>query len=242
MSRPITQMPWVKSYRKIRAAAFFVRRVHRRVRTLLKMRTDVRHQVSAGRKAEDSNFVRIDMPLLGVKANQSYRSLRVFKRHRRFRIDLVLDLWVAMRPRTWHPVLEQYAGYPLGGQPIAHLSTFKINGQMGVTPSWKDDDRHARMAEISENLHRAELTALEEAEQVTEWIRLVEELRQEISAQSAQKSGPGRPAGGLSAAAREIGVNRDAARRAQKIAALPTEAKAAARELGLSDGAAQALA
>src|SRR5205823_1672557 len=50
------------------------------------------------------------------------------------------------------------------------------------------DDRRARMAEISENLHRAELTALEEAEQVTEWIQLVEELRQEISAQSAQKS------------------------------------------------------
>src|SRR5438128_4638102 len=145
-------MPWVKSYRKIRAAAFFVRRVHRRVRTLLKMRTDVCHQVSACRESEDSNFVRIDMPLLGVKANQSYRSLRVFKRHRRFRIDLVLDLWVdlwvAMRPRTWHPVLEQYAGYPLGGQPIADLSTFKINGQIDVTPAWKDDDRNTRVLSV----------------------------------------------------------------------------------------------
>src|SRR6266404_6694722 len=141
-------MPWVKSYRKIRAAASFVRRVHRRVRTLLKMRTDVCHQVSACREPEDSNFVRIDMPLLGVKANQSYRSLRVFKRHRRFRIDLALDLWVAMRPRTWHPVLEQYASNPLGGQPIADLGTFKINGQMGVTPSWKDDDRHARVLSV----------------------------------------------------------------------------------------------
>jgi ParB-like chromosome segregation protein Spo0J len=103
------------------------------------------------------------------------------------------------------------------------------------------DDRRARLAEISENLHRAELTALEEAEQVAEWIRLVEELQQEISARSAQKSGPGRPEGGLSAAAREIGVNRDAARRAQKIAALPMEAKAAARELGLADNQAALL-
>jgi ParB-like chromosome segregation protein Spo0J len=106
---------------------------------------------------------------------------------------------------------------------------------------FEGDDRRARMAEISENLHRAELTALEEAEQVAEWIQLVEELRQEISAQSAQKSGPGRPEGGQSAAAREIGVDRDAVRRAQRIAALPAEAKAAARDLGLADNQAALL-
>src|SRR5438105_8456290 len=53
------------------------------------------------------------------------------------------------------------------------------------------DDRHARMAEIAENLHRAELTALERSEQVDEWIRLAEEMKQEISAQVAQKFGPG---------------------------------------------------
>jgi ParB-like chromosome segregation protein Spo0J len=106
---------------------------------------------------------------------------------------------------------------------------------------FEGDDRRARMAEISENLHRAELTALEEAEQVAEWIRLVEELRQEISAQSAQKIGRGRPEGGQSAAAREIGVDRDAVRRAQRIAALPAEAKAAARDLGLADNQAALL-
>jgi ParB family chromosome partitioning protein len=103
------------------------------------------------------------------------------------------------------------------------------------------DDRHARLVEISENVHRAELTALEEAEQVAEWIRLVEELQQEISGQSAQKFGPGRPEGGLSAAAREIGVNRDAARRAQAIDRLSAEAKATARDLGLADNQAALL-
>src|SRR5690242_11138062 len=32
------------------------------------------------------------------------------------------------------------------------------------------DDRGARMAEIAENLHRAELSALERADQIAEWI------------------------------------------------------------------------
>ena len=107
-------MPWGKELPQNPGGSFLsallLARVHRRVRTLLKMCTDGCHQVSACRESEDSNFVRIDMPLLGVKANQSYRPLRVFKRHGRFRIDLVLDLWVdpwvAMRPRTWHPVIE----------------------------------------------------------------------------------------------------------------------------------------
>ena len=103
------------------------------------------------------------------------------------------------------------------------------------------DDRHARMVEIAENLHRAELTALERSEQVDEWIRLAEEMKREISAQVAQKFGPGRPEGGLSSAAREIDVDRDAARRAQTIAGLPTEAKVTAHELGLADNQAALL-
>jgi len=37
------------------------------------------------------------------------------------------------------------------------------------------DDRGARMAEIAENLHRAELTALERSDQIDEWLKLAAE-------------------------------------------------------------------
>src|SRR5262245_3758050 len=91
------------------------------------------------------------------------------------------------------------------------------------------------MCEISENLHRKELTVLERSEQTAEWIRLAEERGQEVSGQVVQKPQGGRPEGGLSAASREIGVNRKAAERSEKINSLSPEAKAAAVELGLDD-------
>lgn len=100
------------------------------------------------------------------------------------------------------------------------------------------DDRQARMAEIAENLHRAELTALERSEQVAEWLRLEEEHATEKAGQvdrlSATVGGRGKT-GGISEAAREIGIDRSTARRARKIGTLPPEAKAAAQELGLDD-------
>lgn len=101
------------------------------------------------------------------------------------------------------------------------------------------DDRRARMAEIAENLHRSELTAQDRADQIAAWIKLCDE---EVSAQVAQKTGPGRPEGGLSAAARELGIDRDAARRAQTIASLSAEAKTVAKELALDDNQSALLA
>jgi ParB family transcriptional regulator, chromosome partitioning protein len=100
------------------------------------------------------------------------------------------------------------------------------------------DDRRARMAEIAENLHRVELSELERSEQITEWIKLAAEEAEDKPAQVAQVSpatgGRGQK-GGLSEAAREIGLTREAARRAQTIAGLPAEAKAAAQDLRLAD-------
>ena len=85
------------------------------------------------------------------------------------------------------------------------------------------DERARRMWEISENLHRAELSTLERDEQVAEWIRLAAV----VSPQDVAK--PGRPESGTRMAAREIGVGREDARRAEKVASLPDEAKEAAR-------------
>jgi ParB-like chromosome segregation protein Spo0J len=108
-----------------------------------------------------------------------------------------------------------------------------------------DDAMLARMIEISENLHRADLTMLERSEQEAEWIELRdqwdargEEVQSAQVAQIESKRADGkghRPEGGLSAAARELGLDRDAARRSIKVASLSDEAKEAARECGLDD-------
>jgi ParB family transcriptional regulator, chromosome partitioning protein len=93
------------------------------------------------------------------------------------------------------------------------------------------DDIEARKLEIAENLHRAELTALERSEHVAEWIRLTE--AEHVSGQVEPKLG--RPEGGVRGAAREINVDRNEARRAVKIADITPEAKSAAVAAGLGD-------
>ncbi len=78
---------------------------------------------------------------------------------------------------------------------------------------------------------RGGYTALERSENVAEWIRLTDK----VLSQLATKSHVGRPEGGVRAAAREIGVDKDSAHRAEKIAALSDEAKEAPREARLDD-------
>ena len=99
---------------------------------------------------------------------------------------------------------------------------------------WTDLD--ARMWEISENLHRAELTTIQRAEQVAEFVRLAKEKREaDKPAQVAQVSGGRGNEGGDSLAARELGIDREEVRRAQKIDAISDDAKEAAREAGLDN-------
>lgn len=103
----------------------------------------------------------------------------------------------------------------------------------------EDDKRHARMWEISENLHRAELTPLERAAHVTEWLRLSQETPG-IFGQNVQKKQRGRPKGGVAQAARHLpveGKSEDAKRRtierALKLDAIFAKAKREARKAGL---------
>lgn len=70
---------------------------------------------------------------------------------------------------------------------------------------------------------------------MAEWIRLAEQKAAVNLAQSAPKSkternpkGSGRKGGGIRAASRELGIDRDAARRARKVASLSDAAKSAA--------------
>ena len=89
------------------------------------------------------------------------------------------------------------------------------------------DDVDARLWEIAENLHRADLSALERAEHVAEWVKLV-------SAKLAETPRAGRP-GAVAAASRELGVSESDARRAAKVAKLTEEAKQEARAVGIDD-------
>jgi ParB family chromosome partitioning protein len=89
----------------------------------------------------------------------------------------------------------------------------------------------ARMWEIAENLHRAELTVLERDEQVSEWVR----LSSIVSSQVETKSQVGRPESGVRRAARELGIESSDAHRAGKVAGLSDDAKQAARDVGLDD-------
>lgn len=93
-------------------------------------------------------------------------------------------------------------------------------------------DIEAQLWEIAENLHRAELTALERDQHIAKWIEL---CGQRILNQPDTKIGRGRPEGGTRAAARELGVKQMDAARAVKVASLTEEAKEAARDVGLDD-------
>lgn len=112
------------------------------------------------------------------------------------------------------------------------IEAFKKLGRDHIPASivkMTNDD--ARLWEIAENLHRAELSKLERDENVAEWIKITEKQ----SVQLAPKGLGHRPEGGISAAARELGVEETDAKRAVKVAALSDEAKEAARETGLDN-------
>jgi ParB family chromosome partitioning protein len=94
-------------------------------------------------------------------------------------------------------------------------------------------DMEARLWQISENLHRNELTVIQKAEHVAEWIKLKEE---KLSAQLEPKGPIGhRPQSGVNAAARELGIDRNAAQRAVKVANISPAAKVALQEAKLDE-------
>lgn len=130
------------------------------------------------------------------------------------------------------------------------LAAAKLLGWTHVDVVYTDgDETDARLWEIAENLHRADLTALERAEHVAEWVRITEAKQAKDAAEGlllgadklAQVAPVSKPAGGrgkeggIRAASRDLGISRDQAARALKIDSIAPEAKAAAAEAGLAD-------
>ncbi|HVJ31629.1 MAG TPA: ParB/RepB/Spo0J family partition protein [Terriglobia bacterium] len=95
-----------------------------------------------------------------------------------------------------------------------------------------DDAVAAELWEIAENLHRAELTALERDEHIARWVDLAE---QQKVAQSAPPGGKQPKEAGVRAATKELGLDRRDVQRARTNASLTPEAKEAAKEVGLDD-------
>jgi ParB/RepB/Spo0J family partition protein len=89
----------------------------------------------------------------------------------------------------------------------------------------------------AENLHRTDLTALERAEAVTRWAKLVAEK----AAQSEHPGGKQPHDKGVSKAAKVIGITRDNVRRSQTIASISSAARKAAADGGLADNEAALL-
>ncbi|MET4800849.1 ParB N-terminal domain-containing protein [Bradyrhizobium sp. LB11.1] len=143
---------------------------------------------------------------------------------------------------------EECDGWPVLVAGRHRLEAMRRLGHMWITcVALNISDIAAELTEISENLHRAELTALQRDEQIARWIELTT-IKPEISGddakpvQLAQVSGGRGNKGGLSEASRELGVERTDAVRAMKVAALSPEAKAAAKEAGLDDNRSALLA
>lgn len=101
------------------------------------------------------------------------------------------------------------------------------------------DEIEAELWEIAENLHRADLTALQRDVQVARWIEL---NSNRVLAQVEPKPKGGRPEAGVRAASRNLGIEKEDARRAVKVASLSDEAKAVAKETGLDDNRSALLA
>jgi ParB family transcriptional regulator, chromosome partitioning protein len=98
------------------------------------------------------------------------------------------------------------------------------------------DKTEQRLWEISENLHRAELSVLERSSHIAEWIRLTDFQSAQVAPLEKSigyRSPPPQKAGGINAAARELNIERTDAQRAVKIDSLAPEAKVEARALHL---------
>jgi ParB-like nuclease domain len=94
------------------------------------------------------------------------------------------------------------------------------------------DEIEAQLWEISENLHRRELTSLERSEQIALWVDLVN--RKPVQPEQVSIGGRGNK-GGEAQASRELGLSRPDVHRAVKVATIAPEAKEAARAAGLDD-------
>lgn len=103
----------------------------------------------------------------------------------------------------------------------------RLGHDVVVCEVFDGDETAARLWEISENLHRADLSAVERSEHIDEWRRLtlakVAQIAPPLGGKQPRDNGERKTADAL-------GLKRDAVRRAARIAALPEETRQQARD------------
>ncbi|MFY8047909.1 MAG: ParB N-terminal domain-containing protein [Erythrobacter sp.] len=93
------------------------------------------------------------------------------------------------------------------------------------------DETDARLWEIAENLHRAELSTVERRQHIAEWVKLTAE---KVSHGETPFAGGHQPTEqGIRKAAKELGISKDTAQRAVAAESLTDDVKAQADEMGL---------
>jgi ParB family chromosome partitioning protein len=113
------------------------------------------------------------------------------------------------------------------------LEAIKRLGQIFIDVVFVDgDDVERELLEIAENLHRADLTALDRSNQIARWA----ELTAAKVAQLEPPSGGHQPQDkGIRKVAADLRLDRADVQRAVKVASLSDEGKQAARDHGLDD-------
>jgi ParB-like chromosome segregation protein Spo0J len=116
------------------------------------------------------------------------------------------------------------------------LATGRRRFEAAKSLGWREIDAfvmgggktESRLWTIAENLHRAGLTALQRAEFVAEWEKLVKER--------AEANGGRQPGDkGLSKMAKQLGTTREQIRRSRAVAAISAKAKKTAKAEGIED-------
>jgi hypothetical protein len=143
--------------------------------------------------------------------------------------------------------LKSLRVFPLAGRHrLEACRREQINIRAVVLEDWCD----LELWEITENLHRAELNEIDLPIHRAKWFDLSDKLKakkaKEVSGIKSHKLpkpgvgrgvGGGAPKGGISQAARELGVDRKTLRQDVQIAALPTAVLETAKEAGANRSA-----
>jgi len=130
------------------------------------------------------------------------------------------------------------------------LEACRLLGHPEIEAAIIEDKIAAELWEISENLHRAELTAMQRSIQIGRWIKLTAEKlkRDQRDGANSGQVGPIKPRAhrstggrrgpketGTNAAARELGISEASAKRSVTIAGLTAAAQKEAERLGLDN-------
>ena len=100
------------------------------VETLIEVGAERSREVGSGGETEHPDAMRINVPVGGMRADDSESALGVLQRSR----------GLGIRPGIGHTVFDKNAGNARRGQPRAHLGSLKVNGQDAVRASGKNDD------------------------------------------------------------------------------------------------------